>query len=242
MKAVLTYHSIDETGSPISLSSRAFTSHLQWLTSGLVQTVPLDQLVSRPDNGQHLVSVTFDDGYVTARDSIVRLRNSGVPVTVFVVSGAVGRTNEWGGEPRATVPTLPLMGWDDLERLSTLGVVMASHTRTHPRLTLLSPDQQDEELLGCCEDLASRFGVRNTQISYPYGAVDAGVALRAAEVFQQGYTTELRPLSAKAASLQLPRLDAWYFRDPSGLASWGSVGFRTRLAWRRRQARAFAGE
>jgi peptidoglycan/xylan/chitin deacetylase (PgdA/CDA1 family) len=238
MKAVLTYHSIDETGSPISLSSRAFTAHAEWLTSGLVRTLTLDQLLAWPDKGPDAVAVTFDDGYVSARNAVVRLRNSGVPVTVFVVSGLVGGTNAWIEETEETTPTLPLMGWDDLERLAGLGTVIASHTRTHPRLTALSPDQQIEEMQGCCDDLTSKLGIRHAKISYPYGDVDAAVAERAGEIFQHGYTTEPKPVHGRIALLQIPRIDAWYFREPRRLASWGRLELRARLAWERRQARA----
>ena len=31
MKAILTYHSVDETGSVISIDERAFRRHIEWL-------------------------------------------------------------------------------------------------------------------------------------------------------------------------------------------------------------------
>jgi len=61
MKAILTYHSVDETGSVISVDERTFRRHVQWLASGRVRAVPLDALASLPDDVD-AVAITFDDG------------------------------------------------------------------------------------------------------------------------------------------------------------------------------------
>ena len=42
MKAILTYHSVDETGSVISIDERSFRRHVAWLASSAVRVVPLD--------------------------------------------------------------------------------------------------------------------------------------------------------------------------------------------------------
>ena len=46
MRAILTYHSIDESGSPISISRRDFRRHIEWFASGAVQVLPLDVLAA----------------------------------------------------------------------------------------------------------------------------------------------------------------------------------------------------
>ena len=40
MRAVLTYHSIDDSGSPISVRRDAFQRHVKWLASGQVAVAP----------------------------------------------------------------------------------------------------------------------------------------------------------------------------------------------------------
>ena len=61
MRAILTYHSVDETGSVISIDERAFRRHVAWLAAGQVRVVPLDEIASVPDD-QDVVAITFDDG------------------------------------------------------------------------------------------------------------------------------------------------------------------------------------
>src|SRR5690349_8311160 len=96
-RAILTYHSIDDSGSPISVSPSVFESHVTWLGSGRVRVVALDDLCDLKDDGD-AIAVTFDDA-VDNFGSIAAplLVDNGIPATLFVVSEHVGRTNEWGG-------------------------------------------------------------------------------------------------------------------------------------------------
>ena len=49
MRAILTYHSIDESGSPISVAPAAFRRHVEWLASGRVRVVSLEEIVRLND-------------------------------------------------------------------------------------------------------------------------------------------------------------------------------------------------
>lgn len=111
MRAILTYHSIDESGSPISVSPSAFRAHVRWLASGAVRVLPLDELV-KADDRMDAVAITFDDGFENfATECADLLVEHALPTTVFVVPEHVGRTNEWGGVASPGIPTLPLMSW-----------------------------------------------------------------------------------------------------------------------------------
>ena len=48
MRAILTYHSIDDSGSPISVSPAAFRRQLEWLVAERVRVVPLSELSHLP--------------------------------------------------------------------------------------------------------------------------------------------------------------------------------------------------
>jgi peptidoglycan/xylan/chitin deacetylase (PgdA/CDA1 family) len=236
MRAILTYHSIDESGSPISVSPAAFEAHRRWLTSGAVRTLPLDRIQGPTEDAENIVALTFDDGFANCRKPIELLLEAGIKATLFVVTGHVGGTNAWGGHDQAGIPRLPLMTWDDLGHLSERGLSIESHSRTHPRLSRLSPTELDDELGGCCDDLRSRLGVRSTQLAYPYGDVNAAVAARAAKWFSSGVTTEMAAVSTGDQPMMLPRFDMYYYRAARAVESWGSLGFRVRLqsiAWRR---------
>jgi peptidoglycan/xylan/chitin deacetylase (PgdA/CDA1 family) len=245
VKAILTYHSIDDGGSPISLAPRAFEEHLAWLASGRVRVLPLDRIAAHPDAGDDAVAVTFDDGFVNAREPVERLLAQGLPVTMFVVSGHVGGTNAWGGHRRRGIPTLPLLGWPDLEHLVLRGATVAPHTRSHPDLTRVSSSALDDELLGCLDDLHARLGARSAHVAYPYGHVNDRVSTAAARHFHWGHATDFRALTHADDPLRLPRLDMYYFNAPGALESWGSRGFLRRVAWirarRALRARVFGG-
>jgi peptidoglycan/xylan/chitin deacetylase (PgdA/CDA1 family) len=229
MRAILTYHSVDESGSPISVSGAAFEAHRRWLTSGVVRTQAVGELLANPETAQDAVAVTFDDGFLNAKVPIELLLEAGITPTLFVVTRHVGGANDWGGCDQPGIPRLPLMTWDDLGNLSARGLRIEAHSRTHPRLSRLSPAQLDDELGGCCEDLRSRLGVRSTCLAYPYGDVSSAVAARAANWFVYGLTTEMSPLHANRERMLQPRLDMYYYRAPRAMESWGSAGFKVRL-------------
>jgi hypothetical protein len=62
----------------------------------------------------------------------------------------------------------------------------------------------------------------------------------ARRLFEHSVTTELRPVESGDDVALLPRLDAWYFQDPSRLDDWGSPSFR-RWLWMRAQGRRVRG-
>jgi peptidoglycan/xylan/chitin deacetylase (PgdA/CDA1 family) len=109
MRAILTYHSIDESGSAISISESVFRGHVSWLARGGVRVVSLDALMRLPADA-NAVALTFDDGFVNFGDiAAPLLADHGLPSTLFVVSDAVGKTNRWPGRADRGIPELPLL-------------------------------------------------------------------------------------------------------------------------------------
>lgn len=236
MRAILTYHSLDDSGSPVSVAPRVFESQVAWLAAGTVRVFPLDDLMvmaAERESPEHAVAITFDDacesvGAVAAPLLAAR----GLPYTVFTVTGHAGKTNSWGGRSAPGIPELPLMTWDQLGRLRDAGAEIGAHTRTHSRLPSLSAEALDDELSGSADCIAAELGVRPETFAYPYGAHDALVASRARSVFRWSCTTDLRLLGASEDRALLPRLDMYYFRQPGQLESWGTPSFRRRLQMR----------
>lgn len=236
MRAILTYHSVDPSGSPISIEGGVFRRHVEWLASGMVPVVSVDTLLCLPGDASAL-ALTFDDGFANfATEAAPLLQDRGLPVTLFVVTGHIGGDNRWRGRGDAGVPMLPLLGWDDLGRLREAGVTLGAHTRTHPRLTRQNGPLLEAELAGAAAEMENRLGELPQGLAYPYGDLDDRVVRAAATCYQWACTTELRPLGEAESRHRVPRLDAWYFRDPARLADWGSPGFRAWL-WCRRQGR-----
>ena len=229
MKAILTYHSVDETGSVISVDERTFRRHVQWLASGRVRAVPLDALASLPDDVD-AVAITFDDGLESfGRIAAPLLREHGLPATLFVVTDAVGSTNVWRGQRDAGIPVFPLLDWDALGRLAADGVAIGAHTCTHRNLASADADSATREIVASRTRLARELGVEATTFAYPYGGVSIAARDVVAREFRYGVTTRLATLAAHDDPARLPRLDSYYLRAPGTLESWGTARFRMRM-------------
>ena len=169
MRAILTYHSVDTSGSVISTSPSLLERHIRWLTSGRVAVLPLEELLAPPDERDAL-AITFDDAFANFRtEAWPRLRESGLPVTLFVPTGFVGKTNTWGDTPGGRMPPLPILDWPALARLPEEGVTLGAHSRTHADLRALNIDALQEEVVGSLEDLRRETGRRPDAFAYPYG-------------------------------------------------------------------------
>ncbi len=235
MRAVFMYHSIDDSGSPISIAPDVFRQHVQWFASGAVRVLPLGDLIgeTRIPGNEDAIAITFDDGFANFTEHAAPLLHAhDLPATMFVVTAHVGRDNRWSGITRPGIPALPLMTWDALAELPERGVALGAHTRTHPHLSKLSRDAQSEEIEGSFGDLLARTGQRADSFAYPYGDFDETSAMICRPRFACTVTTEYRALDASEDPARLPRLDAWYFRQHGALDSWGSASFRVRLRMR----------
>ena len=244
MQAILTYHSIDPSGSPISVTEEQFTRHVRWLASGRVRVVPLEDLAQARDETD-TVAITFDDGFENfSRCAAEPLREHGLPATVFVVTRRVGMTNAWGGRRDSNIPELPLLSWNQLSRLREQGVSLGAHSRTHPALPGLAGSALADEIEGSASDLSENLGVTPRAFAYPYGAVSSPAAEMARRKFAVAVTTELRMVHPEDQSHLMPRLDMFYYREAGRLERWGTPAFRWHLRLRsglRRARQALAG-
>lgn len=232
MKAIITYHSIDDSGSVVSVSPERFRTHVRLLADRTVPVVSLSRLLTAECHEG--VAITFDDGFQNLADvAWPLLREHGFPATVFVATDWVGRQNAW--DPADTrIPRLPLLGWDTLGVLAAEGLDVQSHSRSHPHLSRLGEDALAEELEGSRAAIQSAIGIAPRALAYPYGSYDARVvsATRRAG-YAWGLTTELSPLTAASDPLMLPRLDAYYLAKPGVMERWDSPGFDRYLLFRR---------
>ena len=230
MNGILTYHSIDDSGSVLSIRPDVFRLQAKWLASGPVRVLPLAEIQAAPRAG-HALALTFDDGFENfALNAWPVLRERELPVTLFVVTDRVGKTNDWKS---MDLPKLPLLDWEELGRLAEEGVALGSHTRTHADLTRLEASRMEDEVAGSAERIKRETGVRPVSFAYPFGRHDDAATEAVRRAFEWACTTELRPIDRSDYPHLLPRLDMYYLQQPNRLESWGSSGFRRRVALRR---------
>ena len=229
------YHSIDASGSPISIDEETFERHLDWLSSESIRVLPFSEISKVPEQ-ENAVAITFDDAFGSFGDfAWPRLKERGLPASVFVVSEHVGGDNLWGGREDPGIPKLSLLGWSQLARLAEEGAELGCHSRTHPNLAKTSRAEIEDEMLGARAAIESETGVHAKSFAYPFGYHGPDARALAREHFDQSCTTELRVLPAVPEVHLLPRLDAWYYQSKAGaarLASWNSLRFHSHLRLR----------
>jgi peptidoglycan/xylan/chitin deacetylase (PgdA/CDA1 family) len=229
VRAILTYHSIDTTGSVISVSPDVFDRQIRWIASSQVAVVSLPELLHLPDD-RDAVAITFDDAYTNfASAAWPRLREHGLTATVFVPTAFTGKANTWPELPGGRMPRLPILGWPELARLSEEGVSLGAHTRHHPDLRALSGQALEEEIAGSVDDVRRQTGTEARAFAYPYGFWTPAAAAMVRRWCVCAVTTELRPLGRHDDPHALPRLDSYYLNGTGRIENFGRVSFREYL-------------
>ena len=225
---ILTYHSLDTTGSPISIAPERFRQHMACLQERGMRVVPLSEVRKVPGS----VALTFDDGFRNFyRYAMPILNDFGFPATVFVVSGYCGRNNNWPTQPSG-FPVLDLMDWRELCEISQLGVKLGAHTVTHPRLTALREAEILGELTENRKEIEDRTGKAVDSFAYPYGDVDDVVHRIVRQHFPISCSTYLGWVDSNCTG-DLPRIDVYYCQHPSLFSTIGTAPGRAYLRSRR---------
>jgi len=177
---ILMYHAFAAPGEPASrfvLPPRAFARQMAWLKWLGYRVISLEEYAACRRACQlppaRSVVITLDDGFAEVRTRAAPvLRRYGFPAMLFLVSGLVGDANRW--DKAGATAGRPLLSWDDVLALRGEGLSIGAHTRTHPRLSQLSPEQALDEMAGSKADLESRLGAPVSLLAYPFGDMDAG--------------------------------------------------------------------
>jgi peptidoglycan/xylan/chitin deacetylase (PgdA/CDA1 family) len=207
--AILTYHSIDDSGSVISMPPATFRRHVRFLAEAGIPVVPLAQALTQPGS----VAITFDDGFANLIDhAIPVLAEHNFPATIFLVTKYCGGQNNWPGQSYDKASILQLMTWDQAAALPP-AITLGAHTVNHPDLTRLTPDECERELRDCRNQIEQRIGRPARWLAYPYGSSTTQVQQIASRYFDLAVGTTLRFLPANPNPMDLPRIDTFYLRD-----------------------------
>ena len=223
MRAVLMLHSIDSSGSAISLAVSELRGLLALIRSSGHSIVSLRELLE--SSARDTVALTFDDGMASlAAQAAPLLSAEGATATLFLTTGYVGRDNHWPSQP-ASAPRLPMLGWDEVESLHAAGWAIEAHSLTHPDLRSLSDDELAEQLEAPQREIARRLGRSPRAFAYPYGLHDRRVVEAVAHYYASAFTTRMAALPEIGVdALRMPRLDAYYLRHPGLQRLAGALG------------------
>lgn len=210
MRAILTFHSIDDSGSVLSFPARSLESLLDALDASALPVVDLDTLLSPA--APRGVALTFDDGMRSVHaNALPLLRERRIPSHLFLATGAVGKDNRWPGQPGGS-PAFEMLRWDEIEALQGAGMRFECHTHSHPDLRGLDEAAMAAECDEAERLLEARLGRRPAYFAYPYGRFDARSRDFARRRYRASVTTVLAPLAGGEDAAALPRLDTYYLR------------------------------
>jgi peptidoglycan/xylan/chitin deacetylase (PgdA/CDA1 family) len=245
---ILTYHSLDDSGSVISVTPAAFRAHVRSLADRGFSGIPLGRLLDGWEGRASLpprsVVLTFDDAFRNfAEAARPVLESHGFSATVFAVAGRAGATNDWPGQ-LAAVPRLPLLSAAELRELAAAGFEIGSHGLTHAALDGLSPADAEREVVGSKRALEDALGRSVEVLAYPYGRSDAFVRTLAAAHYRASCGVEMAAARPGCDRHHLPRIDVYYLRRPGlfrtlgtpvgrGYLALRAAGRRLRGRWRR---------
>lgn len=241
---LLMYHSLDDSGSPISLAPARFAHQMAWLHARGYRALPLGAVVDLLRRGAPLpprtVVLTFDDGFRNLYEAAFPLlARYGFAATIFLVADFCGATNGWPGQP-AIIPRLPLLDWPQIREMARHGIEFGAHTATHPRLDRLPPAEAEREIVGAKARLEMALGAPITLFAYPYGWSDPPSAALVRRTYRGACTTRLGLVGTASDPLALDRIEVRTLAHPRLFALLATPLLRPYLAALRPLRRAVA--
>lgn len=208
---ILMYHRINDSDDRFSTSEAALDEQMGWLAENGYASIAVGDLVRTMTAGAPLparpVMLTVDDGNRTDPVFAAVLARHGFRGVYFLPD------------------TSPLSDAEMVE-LAALGEI-GGHTRTHPDLATLSPEDQRSEIAGNLDRLRRVTGQPVRSFAYPYGRFDdASTGVVAALGLDLAFDAwGPRRALADVDRLHVPRLEI-----PNGIAP---ADFASRVeAWR----------
>jgi peptidoglycan/xylan/chitin deacetylase (PgdA/CDA1 family) len=200
-RAILTYHSIGESSSPIAILPAEFQRQIEALVRSDIRIVPLAELST---SAQPAVTLTFDDGYLDFYEQAWPiLQDHKLPASVFLITSTLD-----GGSHEGR----PCLNWSHVEELRRAGITFGAHTATHPNLAQVTQQRGEQEILDSKLAIEDRLGEAVTEFCYPYGASTGPIRAFVREHFKIGCSTQLDFLSQSSNRKYLERLDTYYLR------------------------------
>jgi peptidoglycan/xylan/chitin deacetylase (PgdA/CDA1 family) len=242
---ILTYHSLDDTGSVISTPPAVFRDQMVTFARRGFRGIALGDLLEAWAGKAALpprpLVLTFDDAFRSvAEHAAPVLSELGYRATVFAVAGYVGRTNDWPTQPGG-VPRLPLCSWTELSGLHHGVAEIGGHGFDHrPLLESLDGAALRREVAESRRALEDGLGAPVTTFAYPYGVNGPRAREAVRESYRAACGVTLRKAAPRDDLHELGRIDAYYLRPPAAARAFGTPAGETYL-WLRGLGRRLRG-
>ena len=215
---ILTYHSLDESGSVTSVGPRCFREHMHILEqrgfTGISLSALLDSWDGRGTPPPRPVVLTFDDGFANILEYAAPILSElNFHATVFVVSGRCGQTNDWPNQIPG-IPRLPLLSWSELTQLEGAGFEVGAHSVTHRPLTEIPAAEAEREIVESKMMIEDQLGQPVQSFAYPFGLFRRADYEVVRKHFRGACSAKLGKASPTNDRHLLPHLDVYYLRRP----------------------------
>jgi poly-beta-1,6-N-acetyl-D-glucosamine N-deacetylase len=166
---VIMYHRFGDDRYPTTnIGLDQFDAHIQELTSGRYTVLPVPEIIRRQQSGETLpdrtVGISIDDAYETVyTEAWPRLRDAGLPFTVFISTSGVDRGLE------------DIMSWGQIREMVDAGASVGAHTETHLHMPEFGPTRLGDELTASNARFKAELGIIPTVFAYPYGEASRAV-------------------------------------------------------------------
>jgi peptidoglycan/xylan/chitin deacetylase (PgdA/CDA1 family) len=212
---VLCYHGVSETWpAKTAVTPARLEEQLATLVRLGYRGATFLHALTAPTAARTLV-VTFDDALRSVLEcAFPILSRLGLPATVFVPTAYAdeGKAASWPGYDRwmgtEHEHELASISWHELRHLAEAEWEIASHTRSHPRLTQIDDRGLEAELTGSRADCEARLGRRCDSLAYPYSDYDHRVVRATRDAgYVLAATVPLEP--REPLPLQWPRVGVY---------------------------------
>jgi peptidoglycan/xylan/chitin deacetylase (PgdA/CDA1 family) len=223
---ILTYHSLDDSGSVISTSPAIFEMQMKYLSQSGYESLSLSEAAvyireKKPIPEKAFV-LTFDDGYQNNyTQAFPIMQEVGFKGTIFLISAYCEKC--WSGDESSLEPR-PMLSWSEVKELHRYGIEFGAHTSTHPDLTLIPLKQAEGEIRESRMEIQDRLGADIHTFAYPYGSFNAKV--KELE-FSAACSTRLGRSEPGDDPYSLKRIDTFYL---SNFTLFNQLSTR-KLAW-----------
>ncbi len=197
---VFAYDRFGEDQNPsISIRLDQFEAHLDELTDGDYQVLPLPKILDALRSGKPLpdrtVAITIDEASRSAyQEAWPRLKAAGLPFTLFVATDAVDR-----GSPAH-------MTWAEIRQMAAAGVTIGGLGGSIQSLVPRTAAEVAAELRRTSDRFQAELGQRPTVFAYPQGEYSLAVRKIVAEQgFVAAFGQQSGVLHAQADPWSLPR-------------------------------------
>lgn len=214
---ILTYHSLDESRSVISISPLMFKKQMEYLWKKGYQTFSLSEAISfiqrkKPFPEKTFV-ITFDDGYKNVyTEAFPVLRRCGFKGTIFLITDYCEKFNNWPTQPHS-IECRPLLSWSEIEEMHKYGIEFGSHTSTHPDLTRIPIRQAEQEIAHSKSKIQDYLGAEVKVFAYPCGKYNSKIKEIVQKQFLGACSAKLGKVKTDCDLYMLNRIDMYYLRS-----------------------------